>query len=66
MEILPASITHQISGMSRWMLVVAIAAAGLKTNFQELAKLGWQPVFMLVAETIFIAVLGLLFILYVA
>ena len=66
MEILPTSITHQISGLSRWMLVIAIAAAGLKTNFQELAKLGWQPVFMLVAETIFIAVLGLLFILYLA
>jgi uncharacterized integral membrane protein (TIGR00698 family) len=66
MEILPTSIAHQISGLSRWMLVIAIAAAGLKTNFQELAKLGWQPVFMLVAETIFIAVLGLLFILYLA
>jgi uncharacterized integral membrane protein (TIGR00698 family) len=66
MQILPTSITHQISGISRWMLVIAIAAAGLKTNFQELAKLGWQPVFMLVSETIFIAVLGLVFILYMA
>jgi uncharacterized membrane protein YadS len=46
------------------MLVIAIAATGLKTNFQELAKLGWQPVIMLIAETIFIAILGLLFILY--
>jgi uncharacterized integral membrane protein (TIGR00698 family) len=66
MEILSTSITHQIAGLSRWMLVIAITAAGLKTNFQELAKLGWQPVFMLVAETIFIAVLGLLFILYLS
>jgi uncharacterized integral membrane protein (TIGR00698 family) len=66
MQILPTSITHQISGISRWMLVIAIAAAGLKTNFQELAKLGWQPVLMLVAETIFIAALGLFFILYIA
>ena len=66
MQILPTSITHQIGGLSRWMLVIAIAAAGLKTNFQELAQLGWQPVFMLIAETIFIAVIGLIFILYVA
>jgi uncharacterized integral membrane protein (TIGR00698 family) len=66
MQILPTSITHQIGGLSRWMLVIAIAAAGLKTNFQELAKLGWQPVFMLIVETLFIAVIGLLFILYVA
>ncbi|OWS70842.1 YeiH family protein [Polynucleobacter campilacus] len=64
MEILPTSITHQIGGISRWMLVIAIAAAGLKTNFQELAKLGWQPVFMLVVETLFIAILGLIFIMY--
>jgi uncharacterized integral membrane protein (TIGR00698 family) len=64
MQFLPTSITYQIGGLSRWMLVIAIAAAGLKTNFQELAKLGWQPVFMLLAETIFIATLGLLFVLY--
>ena len=44
--------------------LAAIAAAGLKTNFQELAKLGWQPVLMLVVETLFIAIFGLVFILY--
>ena len=64
MQILPATITHQIGGVSRWMLVIALAAAGLKTNFQELAKLGWQPVLMLVVETLFIAIFGLVFILY--
>jgi uncharacterized integral membrane protein (TIGR00698 family) len=63
MQIMPTSITHQIGGLSRWMLVIAIAAAGLKTNFQELAKLGWQPVLMLVVETLFIAIFGLVFIL---
>ena len=62
MQILPDSVTQSISGLSRWMLVIAIAAAGLKTNFQELAKLGWQPVVMLVIETIFIATIGLIFI----
>ncbi len=66
MQILPSSISGQIAGLSRWMLVTAIAAAGLKTNFQELAKLGWQPVLMLVVETIFIAAFGLIFILYLA
>jgi len=63
MQILPSSVTHSIGGISRWMLVIAIAAAGLKTNFQELAKLGWQPVVMLVVETLFIAAIGLFFIL---
>ena len=62
MQILPSSVIHSIGDISRWMLVIAIAAAGLKTNFQELAKLGWQPVVMLVVETIFIAGIGLIFI----
>jgi uncharacterized integral membrane protein (TIGR00698 family) len=66
MQILPTSVTHHIGGLSRSMLVIAIAAAGLKTNFQELAKLGWQPVLMLVVETLFIAALGLIFILCAA
>jgi uncharacterized membrane protein YadS len=63
MQILPSSVTHFIGDISRWMLVIAIAAAGLKTNFQELAKLGWQPVVMLLVETLFIASIGLIFIL---
>ena len=39
--------------------MVAIAAAGVKTSFEELLKLGWQPVLMLVGETLFIGVLVL-------
>jgi uncharacterized membrane protein YadS len=62
MQILPSFVIQSISDVSRWMLVIAIAAAGLKTNFQELAQLGWQPVVMLVVETIFIAAIGLIFI----
>lgn len=41
--------------VSRGLLVTAIAAAGIKTSFEDLAKLGWQPVLMLVGETLFIA-----------
>lgn len=48
---------------SRWLLVTAIAAAGIKTSFEDLLKLGWQPVAMLVAETVFIAALVLVAIL---
>ena len=44
---------------SRWLLVAAIGAAGIKTNFADLMKLGWQPVVMLVSETIFIAIVVL-------
>jgi len=45
----------QLAGdASRWMLVTAIAAAGVKTSFEDLLKLGWKPVAMLVTETVFI------------
>lgn len=40
---------------SRWLLLMAIGAAGIKTNFADLMKLGWRPVVMLVCETVFIA-----------
>lgn len=62
MQILPPSIAQSIGSLSRWMLVIAIAAAGLKTNFQELGKLGWKPVVMLLVETIFIASIGFIFV----
>jgi len=42
------------SNTSRWLLVTAIAAAGVKTSFEELLKLGWKPVLMLVGETLLI------------
>lgn len=48
------------SNGSRWMLVTAIAAAGIKTSFEDLMKLGWQPVLMIVGETLFIAAVVLI------
>lgn len=51
---------HFAGDSSRWLLVVAISAAGLKTSFKDLALLGWKPVVMLVAETIFLAAFVLL------
>ncbi len=51
----PKAWVDTASNASRWCLVAAIAAAGVKTSFEELLKLGWQPVLMLVAETVFIA-----------
>jgi uncharacterized integral membrane protein (TIGR00698 family) len=40
---------------SRACLVTAIAALGMKTSFQSMASLGWRPVLMLVADTVWIA-----------
>ncbi len=40
---------------SRWALVCAIAAIGMRTSLKDLAALGWRPVALMIAETLFLA-----------
>jgi uncharacterized integral membrane protein (TIGR00698 family) len=51
-------ITPTISGWlnegSRWCLVMAIAALGVKTALGDLVRVGWRPVALIVTETLFI------------
>lgn len=42
---------------SRWCLVTAIAALGTKTSLGDLARVGWRPIALVVAETVFVALL---------
>jgi uncharacterized integral membrane protein (TIGR00698 family) len=58
--VFPPPVVQAATDTSRWLLVAAIAAAGVKTSFEELLKLGWQPVLLLVGETLFIGALVLL------
>ena len=53
--VVPKAVATGLGDLSRWCLVVAIAALGVKTSFRQLAELGWQPVVMIVGETLFIA-----------
>ena len=48
------------SDTSRWCLIAAIAAIGMKTQLKELATVGIKPIVLMVGETIFLAVLVLL------
>ncbi len=59
LHLIPAALASAMNGASRACLVVAIAALGVKTSFQSLASLGWQPVLMLVAETVWIGLVVL-------
>jgi uncharacterized integral membrane protein (TIGR00698 family) len=52
---IPASVSAGMSSASRWCLVVAIAALGVKTSIGQLVSLGWKPVALMIAETAFIA-----------
>ncbi|RZI39938.1 YeiH family putative sulfate export transporter [Herbaspirillum sp. HC18] len=57
--LIPKPVSAGFSSLSRWCLVVSISALGVKTSFQQLAKLGWRPVAMLVTNTVFLAALVL-------
>jgi len=43
------------NGASRFLLISAIAALGLKTRFSDIAAAGWKPVVLMVMQTAFIA-----------
>jgi uncharacterized integral membrane protein (TIGR00698 family) len=51
----PDEAREWLSSTSRWCLVCAIAALGVMTSFRDLTALGWRPVALLVAETVFLA-----------
>lgn len=46
--------------LSRWCLIVAISALGMKTRLRELAAVGIKPILLMVGETAFLALLVLL------
>jgi len=53
----PPVVTDVFTDLSRWSLVTAIAALGIKTSFQKLAVVGWKPVILMLAETLFLLLL---------
>ena len=51
----PSAVGTALSDFSRLCLVVAIAALGIKTSFQQLAEAGWRPFTLLLVETVWMA-----------
>ena len=56
---IPLEVKDGLTAVSRTCLVTAIAAIGLKSNLRSIATLGWRPVLLMVAETIWLAALVL-------
>ena len=56
---IPSFAVEPLSSASRWCLVCAIAALGMKTSVEKLSEVGWRPLVLIAAETIFILVLVL-------
>ena len=57
---LPALVQNGANELSRWSLVIAISALGMKTQLKELATVGIKPIVLMVGETIFLALLVIL------
>jgi uncharacterized integral membrane protein (TIGR00698 family) len=56
---IPALVIDAGAEVSRWCLVCAIAAIGMKTSLRSLVDMGLRPVMLVVMETLFLAALVL-------
>lgn len=57
---IPVEISGFFIDMSKWCIVTAVAALGMKTSFAALVKVGIWPVAVICAETFFLAALSLI------
>ena len=55
--IVPSSVLAGMTELSRWCLIVAMVGLGMKASFKELSSMGWKPVLLLLSETLFLAIL---------
>lgn len=53
---IPHFISSSMATMSRWALLISIAAVGMKTSLKRILEVGGQAIGIIVAETIFIGV----------
>jgi uncharacterized integral membrane protein (TIGR00698 family) len=59
-SLVPPSLAAALTEVSKWLLVVAVAALGMKTNARELVAVGRASLILIAAETLFLglAVVG--------
>ena len=50
---IPLAILDALKSISRWRLVMAIAAFGMKASLKAMAAVGWRSITLIVAETVF-------------
>lgn len=55
----PSAVQGGVNELSRWCLVIAISALGMKTQLKELASVGIKPILLMVGETVFLVALVL-------
>lgn len=57
--LLPTAVTQAISDGSRWCLLIAVAALGVKTSIKDFIAVGPSPIAVLIAQTVTLAAFGL-------
>ncbi len=57
--VIPPAVVVILKNVSRWCLVTAIAALGMKTSLKAMAEVGGRAIALIVAETLFLAALVL-------
>ena len=63
--LIPKTLIDLANDVSRWCLVAAIAALGMKTSFKDLFAVGWRPIGLMLVETGWIAAIVLASVLFV-
>jgi uncharacterized integral membrane protein (TIGR00698 family) len=60
--VIPAALQQGLQTLSTWLLVVAMAAIGMKSHMKDFATVGLKPILLMVSETVFLAGLVVAFI----
>lgn len=55
MGVIPVPVLEAIKTVSRWFLITAIAALGIRTSLRQMASVGGKAIGLMVAETLFLA-----------
>lgn len=54
--LVPKGLADFLGDMSRWLLIVAIAAVGMKTEMRSILEIGSHAIFLILAETGFLVI----------
>ena len=55
LDMVPAAVRDLLADISRWALLTAIAAVGMKTSLRKIAEVGTPAIVLICAETLFLA-----------
>ena len=60
--VIPPALQRGLQTLSTWLLVVSMAAIGMKSHLKDFATVGLEPIVLMVSETAFLAILVTAFI----